>query len=127
MNIPLSVLRVRLAVCRLPAEAAWPDWAMEGTLLALVRTPQEVSIVCEERYVPPEVKAERGWRALRVEGPLDFSLVGILASITAPLAAAGVSIFALSTFDTDYVLVKETSLEKTRQALELAGLQVGDE
>ncbi|MBN1147864.1 MAG: ACT domain-containing protein [Anaerolineales bacterium] len=123
-DIPLSLLPERLAVCRLAADAPFPEWARPGDLLALVRTREELSVVCNERYVPPEIKAERGWRALQAGGPLDFSLVGVLASIAGPLAEAGVSIFALSTYETDYVLVKESFLERALEALDRAGFLV---
>jgi hypothetical protein len=123
-DIPLILLSERLAVCRLAPDTPYPEWARPGELLALVRTLYELSIVCQERFVPPEVKAERGWRALQVQGPLDFSLVGILASIAEPLANAGVSIFAISTFDTDYILVKDNMLERGLKALSQAGFLV---
>ena len=128
-ELPLILLPHRLAVCRFPARAEIPDWVRtgeipDGYLLALVRTPDELSIVCEERLAPPEVKAERGWRAFQVQGPLDFSLTGVLASVATPLAQSGVSIFAISTFDTDYILVKEAYLDRALQALEQAGFLV---
>jgi len=120
-DYPLSLLPERLAVCRLPAEANLPDWARFGALWAAIRTRDELSIVCEERFAPPETRAERGWRAFRVEGQLEFSLVGILASITSVLADAGVSTYAISTYDTDYILVKETTLERALEALQNGG------
>jgi hypothetical protein len=123
-DIPISLLPGRFAVCRLSVNAPSPDWARPGTLLAYIHTPEEFSVVCQERYVPPEVKAERGWRSLKVHGPLDFSLVGVLASLTAVLAEASVSVFVLSTFETDYVLVKEKQLERAVQALRQAGYTV---
>ncbi len=123
-DLPLFLFSERLAICRLPADASFPDWARDGDLLALVRTPGELSIVCAERYVPPEVKAERGWRALQVQGPLDFSLVGVLASIMTPLTQAGVSVFVLSTYDTDYILVRESALERALQTLGQAGFLI---
>lgn len=86
----------------------------------MTRTPTETSIVCEA----PPVEGEPGWRALMVEGPLDFSLTGILAGIAAPLAAAGISIFAISTFDTDYVLVKEARIDEATTVLRAAGYSV---
>lgn len=124
VDLPLILLQERLAVCRLSPEAPLPDWARPGGLLAFVRTEDELSIVCPERYVPPEVKSERGWRAFQVQGPLDFSLVGVLAAITAPLAQAGVSVFAISTFDTDYILVKDDALPRAQEALQQAGFLV---
>lgn len=124
LNIPLMIMPARYAVCKLAQDAPFPDWARPGDLLALVRTSDELSVVCLERYVPPEVKAESGWRVIQVQGPLDFSYVGVLASIAEPLAQAGVSIFAISTFDTDYILVKENSLDQAVEALNLAGFLV---
>lgn len=123
-DLPLVILPDRLAVCRLPADAPFPDWARPGDILALVRTGDELSVVCTERFVPPDVRAERGWRALQVQGPLEFAMVGVLASIANPLARAGVSIFVLSTFDTDYILVKEAALERAVEALSQEGFLV---
>jgi len=121
---PLHLLPGSLAVARLSPEAELPGWAREGVLWASVRTREELSIVCEERFVPPEVRAERGWRAFQVEGPLDFSMLGVLAFIAGVLAEAGVSIFTLSTYDTDYILVKGAALERALAALQGAGCLV---
>jgi hypothetical protein len=93
-------------------------------LLAIVRSADELSIVCEESKVPMDVKTERGWRVLKVLGPLDFSLVGILSDLANALAKAGVSIFAISTYDTDYVLVKQDQLDVALFALREAGHEV---
>ena len=120
-SLHLLLLPVKVAVCRLPADAPEPEWARPGSFRAVVQTLTELSVVCEERFVPPEVKAERGWRILMVEGPLDFALIGVLASLTQPLAAARVSVFAISTFDTDYLLVKEHDLVRAKESLALAG------
>ena len=115
----LRVLPGRYAICRLAADGAVPVSFFSAT-----RTPDELSIVCLEAQAPEGAKAENGWRALQVIGPLEFSLTGILAAIAAPLAAAGISIFAISTFDTDYVLVKEENLTKSVEALTAAGHRV---
>ncbi len=123
-DLPLLILPDRLAVSRLPADAEFPDWARPGDLLALVRTRDELSIVCPERFVPPETRSERGWRAIQVQGPLEFAMIGVLASIAVPLARAGVSIFALSTSETDYVLVKEDMLDRAVIALQAVGFLV---
>lgn len=117
----LDLLPERLAVCRLGPAAPVPAWAWRGALCAVTRTAQELSVVCEERSVPEAVQAARGWRALRVEGPLSFEQVGVLAALLAPLAEAGVSVFALSTYDTDYVLVRERDLARAVAALRSAG------
>ena len=120
----LEILPWVLAVCRLDADASLPDWAPADTFLSIARTSDELSVVCLEEAVPPEVRCEKGWRCLRVEGPLEFSEVGILASLTAVLAAAGVSLFAISTFDTDYLLVKDEDLEQAVTALHETGHQI---
>jgi len=120
----LSVLEGRLAVCRLDVEAEVPTWATAGTPFSVTRTPEELSVVCPEESVPDGVRCERGWRALVLEEPLDFSLVGVLASVARPLAEAGVSIFSISTYDTDHVLVREEALDGAVAALRGAGHEV---
>src|SRR5579872_2375383 len=118
----LVLLEVRLAICRLAAGAEIPNWAFSGQLSSVTRTAEEMSIVCAEDQVPAGVRHEAGWRAIKVAGTFDIGLTGILESIARPLAEAGVSIFALSTFDTDYVLVKDASLEVAIKALKETGL-----
>ena len=116
----LEILPKALAICRLAAADAVPPWA-NGPFLSITRTESELSIVCDFTAVPQDVKSVAAWRALRVEGPLDFSLTGILASLAQPLAEAAISIFAISTYDTDYVLVREGDLAKAIEILSLAG------
>ena len=117
----LELLSGNYVICRLnPAEPV-PEWP-GGELLSVTRTPDELTIVCREDDVPDEVQSEPGWRCLRVAGKLDFSLVGVIAKITTVLADAGVSVFAISTFDTDYFLVREMDLERALQALAEAGM-----
>lgn len=122
-GLPLTLLPTRLAVCRLDPDSPLPAWP-RGELVALTRTTDELSIVCAEECVPPGIQVEGGWRALKVAGPLDFSLTGILAAILAPLGDAKISIFALSTYDTDYVLVKEAHLADAIRVLGLVGHRV---
>lgn len=117
----LRLLGDRLAVCKLAPQAGIPEWARTGDLVSITRTPTELSIVCLHEVVPEGVHAERGWRAFMVIGPLDFSLVGVLAALASVLAEAGISIFVLSTYDTDYLLVKEAQLERAASALIAAG------
>jgi len=122
--LPLTLLPERLAVCRLEPGASVPAWATAGALSCVTRTRDELSVVVEERLVPEDARAERGWRAFGVRGTLSFDVVGVLAAIAAPLADAGISIFALSTFDTDYVLVRQHDVERASQALRDAGHDV---
>jgi hypothetical protein len=109
------------AVCRLGPDVPWPDWVAGGPFSSVTRTAGEVSVVCDQAAVPPGVRSEAGWRCLRVAGTLAFSAVGILAGLVDPLAAAGVSVFVVSTFDTDYVLVQNVDLERLILALRQHG------
>lgn len=123
-RLPLDLLEGAFAVVRLPPDEAVPGWARGGPLWSITQTPEELSIVCPADRVPPGLRTEGPFKALKVRGPLDFSLTGILASLADPLAEAQVSIFALSTFDTDYVLVPEAGLDTALSALKAAGHQV---
>jgi uncharacterized protein len=111
-TISLSVIKEKLAVCRLEVDKPIPGWAMKGSFYSISKTNDELSLVCLEQNVPRTIKSEKKWRAIKVEGMLDFSQTGILASLAVPLAEAKISIFALSTFDTDYILVKSDKLKR---------------
>ncbi|HJW09734.1 MAG TPA: ACT domain-containing protein [Holophagaceae bacterium] len=123
-HLDLILLDPPFAICRLDPNAAPPAWGMEGPFWSVTRTPDELSVVCEVERVPSHISAEGPWRALKVAGPLDFALTGILASLAHPLAKAGISIFALSTFDTDYLLVKADHLAAAVEALRDAGHRI---
>jgi hypothetical protein len=112
------------AVCRLSGDAPIPPWASAGPFVSITRTADELSVVCRQDAVPDGVVCERGWRCLRVAGAMPLSAVGVLAALTAPLAEAGVCVFAVSTFDTDYLLVREADTEKAVTALRQAGHSV---
>ncbi len=109
-----------LAVCRLDAGVGLPAWALTSPLCFIARTPDETSVVCAADHVPPGIIHEAGWRAFKVQGPLDFGMVGVLASLAGTLAEAGISIFAVSTYDTDYILVKSDSFASAAEALRAA-------
>jgi uncharacterized protein len=112
-------------VCRLAPDDEIPQWALRcGGFASVTRTADELSLVCAESVVPRGIQCEPGWRIFKVEGPLDFTLTGILASVAQPLAEAAVSIFTISTYDTDYVMVKDQDVEKAVQALAAAGHRV---
>jgi hypothetical protein len=117
----LSLLSGLYAVCRLEADAPLPDWAQAGGFSTLVRSAEELSVVCESRLVPDGVTREGDWRILKVAGPLDFSQIGVLAGLAQPLAAEKVSIFVVSTYDTDYLLVKVEKLDLALDVLHRAG------
>jgi uncharacterized protein len=122
--LTLTILPDSLAICRLKADDAVPDWAMIGEFVSITHTGDELSIVCAEEHVPSDVKADREWRALKVEGPLDLALTGVLASLATPLAEAQINIFAVSTFDTDYLLVKGYNLARACEVLRQAGHEI---
>ncbi len=125
-RLTLLVVDGTFAVCRLDVDAPIPPWATAGRFFSVTRTAAELSVVCRQDAVPEGVACEAGWRCLRVAGALPFSAVGVLASLTAPLAAAGVSVFVVSTFDTDYLLVKEGLLERAADVLRQVGHVVRD-
>src|SRR5512143_2125074 len=120
-SLNLELLPGSYAVCRLDADEPPPAWAATGAFLALTRTDAELSIVCEQELVPARVRSEAGWRCLRVKGPFGFGVTGILASLAAPLAGSGVSIFVVSTYDTDYLMVQQRDLDRGVDALLRAG------
>lgn len=120
-QLNLLVLPELLTICKLNSRHKIPDWAITGSFYAVTKTADELSIVCQQVQVPPTVKQESGWRCLKVAGPLDFALIGILANLAQILAEAGISIFAISTFDTDYLLIKADKLAAGVQALRQAG------
>ncbi len=123
-SLNLLLLEGRFAVCQLAPGGEVPAWAASGAFNSVTRTQDELSVVCPQGAVPDGTKCESGWRVFKIEGPLDFGLTGILASVAGPLAEAGVSIFALSTFDTDYVMVKEDRVDGAIAALSAAGHRV---
>ena len=122
----LTVLAGDLAVWRLAADAPLPEMEPRA-LLSFTRTAEELSVVSASSQVPDGATVETGWRCLRVEGPLSFEMTGVLAALSAPLAAAAVPIFVISTFDTDYILVKATDLERVCTALGAEGNQISVE
>jgi hypothetical protein len=115
--IHLSILAQKAGICRLPSNAGIPAWAGAGEFASITRTSDELSIICPEDAIPSGIPGEKAWRVMKLEGPFEFSEIGILAAILEPLARAGISILAVSTFDTDYVLVKEDCLARAREVL----------
>ncbi len=126
MKLTLEVLFNEYTICQLPPDAPIPydAWAQGGDLTAFINTPDELTLVCQSDRIPADVRNEPGWRAIKVAGPLEFSMVGVLASLASTLAKAGVSIFVLSTFDTDYLLVKAAHVAEAIQAFQAAGHQI---
>jgi hypothetical protein len=124
MRLTLDLLPQSMAIARLGPHDDVPAWALAGALVSVTRTTTELSIVCETALVPADVQAVRDCRCLRVIGPLSVAETGVLASLADPLARARISIFALSTYDTDYLLVPGPALEGARACLIKAGHRV---
>ena len=124
MKLRIRVHDGSLAVCRLAPDAPLPDWP-RGLFTSITRTPDELSIVCDESAVPEGVQSAPGWRLLSIEGPIPFETTGVASALIAPLSAAGISVFLIATFDTDYLLLRgetfDTSLEILRRAGHLVG------
>ena len=119
--IHLRQLPYPLAICKIPlSEEAWTH-ITPAPFWSVTRTAEELSVVLPPEYAQPTWTVEGGWRAFGVVGPLDFELVGILAALAQPLAKAGIPIFVISTYDTDYLLVRETQMEAATAVLEQAG------
>lgn len=121
MKISFSIVPGEFTVARLDPEAPFPEWAPSRGFCSMTRTAEELSVVCEDSSIPPGVRAERGWALLQLRGPFPFEQVGVLEAFVRPLAEAGVSVFAIATFDTDYVLVKKDRLDDALSALAAAG------
>ena len=123
-KLSLKILPERMAVCRLDPAAAIPDWIAEIGFYSIIRTEEELTIVCPETHIAPGISSEAGWRCFRVQGQLDFSEIGIIFSLAQPLAENGISVFVISTFNTDYLMVKDNDLAKAVEALSAEGHQV---
>ena len=117
-QLTLSILPEKLGICHLDEKSPIPSWAIENiNFFSIAKTRNELSIVCPQDKIPGGILAEKDWRAFKVKGPLGFVLPGIVASLATPLAKAKISIFYISTYETDYLLVKEESLEKATKIL----------
>jgi hypothetical protein len=124
--VQLTTLDELYAIVRLDPDAAVPEWVDGGHFWSVTRSDSEMSVVCRQDDVPAGASAERGWVAFELAGPLDFTLTGVVASLCSPLAEAKVPIFVLSTFETDYLLVREPDLTRSIDALRDAGHDVDD-
>ncbi|GCE18149.1 ACT domain-containing protein [Dictyobacter kobayashii] len=120
--LTLFTLPGSYAFCRLHPDGHIPHWALLGDdFVSLTRTRDELSVVCLQSNVPAEAQAERGWRCIKVEGPFDFSVSGVHASLALPLAEANISVMAIATYETDHLLLKEQDLEPAIAVLTKAG------
>jgi hypothetical protein len=121
----LTILKDTYAICKLDHDSPIPTWvhASHG-FSSMTYTQDELSIICQEKYVPAEIRQERSWRIFKIIGPLDFSLVGVISKIAGILADAGISLFNVSTYETDFILVKSEVLEHAIQVLTREGIEI---
>jgi uncharacterized protein len=124
MTLSLTLLKQTFTIYRLAPDANIPASALKSSFFAITRTDDELSLVLPDLVEVDSDKSDTGWACFKVEGPLDFSLVGVLAGISSVLAEVGVSIFAVSTFDMDYILVKQEQAQAAKEALTSTGYQV---
>lgn len=115
--LTMKLLKEKYGVCRLDKIDSIPTWVKNSEFYSITKTSDELSIVCNQQDIPNDIKCEKDWRILKIIGPLDFALIGILASISTILAQKGISIFAVSTYDTDYILVKDSDIDNAIEAL----------
>jgi hypothetical protein len=119
-----SLLQDTFAICRMDKIASLPDWAVGGEFWSVSRTPDELSVVCPQGSVPADVDHEAGWKCLKVDSPFEFDLAGMISSIAAPLAEADVELFVVATQDSDYLMVRESELERAAGELARAGFSL---
>ncbi|KAI9016130.1 ACT domain-containing protein [Hyaloraphidium curvatum] len=117
MPIRIQLIDGEFCISRLPPDASVPAWADSRRFSSIARTADELSILCPTNQVPDDVKKEPDWKLMKLVGPFDFNEIGILSSLLQPLAKAGISILAVSTFDTDYILVKKDKLDAAIETL----------
>lgn len=125
MSLPdLMVHTERFSVCRLSPEAPLPAWVNQPVFWSATRTSDELSVVLPEKSAPQNIPVENGWRMIQIQGPIDFGLTGILSGILNPLAEAKIGIFAISTYDTDYILIKEDQFSAALETLQNVGYKI---
>ncbi|MFW6022407.1 MAG: ACT domain-containing protein [Halanaerobiaceae bacterium] len=117
-ELTLNVLEERSSICKMDNNSPIPMWVLKNrNFYSITKTSDELSIISLEKLVPEDVKQEKGWRALKIDGNLDFSLVGIVSSITGILAEMEISVFVMSTYNTDYIFIKEENMSRALETL----------
>jgi hypothetical protein len=124
MDLPKLRLRLmsqKFAICSFPPDATFSDWAHSSSILSITRTPKEITLVCEENHVPGECQKSGNFKCIKVEGSFDLDAVGVLASMAEPLAQNKISLYVISTYDTDYVLIHAKNIDKAVSCLDKFG------
>ena len=116
-QLQLSLLKDKYCIYTLPNTATIPDWALTQSLVSITRTEKELTIVCRQEILPSQYQSDLNWRCFKIDGSFDLNQIGVISSISSPLADAGISIYVISTYDTDYFLIQEQNLEQTISTL----------
>ena len=116
-QLQLSLLKDKYGICTLPNTAPIPDWALTQSLASITRTEKELTIVCRREIIPSQYQSDLTWCCFKIDGSFDLNQIGVISSISSPLADAGISIYVISTYDTDYFLIQEHNLERTISVL----------
>ncbi|MBC8470843.1 MAG: ACT domain-containing protein [Planctomycetes bacterium] len=116
-QLQLSLLKDKYGICTLPNNAPIPDWALTQSLASITRTEKELTIVCRLEILPSQYQSGLNWRCFKIDGSFDLNQIGVISSISSTLADAGISIYVISTYDTDYFLIQEQNLEQTISVL----------
>lgn len=124
IKLNLSVLKGTYGIAQLDPQSSIPPWASQGEFFSITRSTEELSVVCLASAIPESVRSDQGWRIFKIQGPFAFDQVGILNAVTSVFAEKGIGLFAISTYDTDYILVKEDHLDHVIASLMDAGHQV---
>jgi uncharacterized protein len=124
IGLGIRPIEGRLSIVRVDPRSEVPDWASRGVFSASIRTIEELTIICDQAAVPVGVMAEHDWVALEVEGPLAFTMTGVLSKMLGPLAEEGIAVFVVSTFSTDYILVKSDAVMSALDVLRHAGYRI---
>jgi hypothetical protein len=122
----LTSLQGSFSICQLDPKSEIPAWASKGVFFSITHTSYELSIICEQKFIPENTKCEPNWHVLMIEGPFNFGEIGILDSITKHLAQASISLLAVSTFDTDFVLIKSSQFNEAIKILRSAGHRINN-
>jgi hypothetical protein len=116
-QLQLSLLKDLYGICKFPSDSSIPEWALDESLCSITRSKKELTVVCPQGIIPANTEYDSDWRCFRIDGSFDFNQIGVISSLAEPLAEAGVSIFVISTYDTDYILVKEEKVEQAVNVL----------
>lgn len=123
-SIGFVLIDEKFGICRLKANEKLPEWVISSSIFSITRTKEELSVICPVNVIPENIECEINWNCFKVKGPLDFDQIGILSKISNTLYENEISIFVMSTYDTDYIFVKQKNCKAAFYALETAGMKI---